>query len=94
MPIKELITLDGVIVGQQVVSLKDDGCNTNVLSKTFVDRNRQHLDIRKTTFLIQHYNKESNEQAPEVVIDAEIQIGSHFCRSNWIVAECRYDVLL
>lgn len=84
----------GVMAGRQVVVLKDDGCNTNVISKSFVDANRHLLDVRLSPATINHSNKNSVEETNEIVIDAEVEIGSHKYRSNWIVSDCRYDVLL
>lgn len=84
----------GTIVGQQVTVLKDDGCNTNVISKSFVKRYCHLLQVRRTSFSIFHSNKQSTEEATHVILDAEIQLGNHVYRSNWIVAGCRYDILL
>lgn len=94
VPIADLITLFGTVAGQQVTILKDDGCNTNVISRTFVNRNRHLFNIEKTSVTIHHSNKKIVEKAEEVIVGAEIGIGSHTYRSNWIVADCRYDILL
>lgn len=94
VPIADLITLFGTVAGQQVTVLKDDGCNTNVISRTFVNRNRHLFNIKKTSVTIHHSNKKIIEKAEDVIVDAEIEIGSHTYRSNWIVADCRYDILL
>lgn len=48
--IENLITIYGTVMGQQVTVLKDDGCNTNVISKSFVDRHRSIRNIRKGVF--------------------------------------------
>lgn len=44
--IDERIKMYGTINGQQVVILKDDGCNTNVISRSFINSYR---DIFKVT---------------------------------------------
>lgn len=84
----------GVIAGHQVIVLKDDGCNTNVLSRSFVKANRDILDVRSSSATINHSNRNSVEHSSEIVVDAEIEIGPHKYRSNWVVSDCRYDVLL
>lgn len=33
------------------------------------------------------------EEAEEVVVNAELKLGSHLYTSNWIVADFRYDIL-
>lgn len=35
IPAEELIVLEGALCGKQVTVLKDDGCNTNIISKEF-----------------------------------------------------------
>lgn len=94
LPIEELITLYGTVAGQQVTILKDDGCNTNVMAKSFVDKNLRLLNIRKTQVKVNHSDKDVSEDANEIVIDAELEIGKMKYRSNWIVANCRYEILL
>lgn len=80
--------------GTELTVLKDDGCNTNVLSHEFVEKNRSRLNIINSNTSINHSNKETHEFATEVVLDAEVEIGTHKYRSNWAVANCRYDMLL
>lgn len=93
-PVDERITLIGFIAGRQVVVLKDDGSNTNVISKSFVDANRDLLYVLPSPANINHSKRNSVEETIEIVIDAEVGIGSHKYRSNWIVSDCRYDILL
>lgn len=38
VPVENLIILDGKLEGRPFQVLKDDGCNTNVLSKDFFNR--------------------------------------------------------
>lgn len=84
----------GNVLGQQFTVLKDDCCNANVMSHSFVNKHKEYLNIRKTSFLINHSNKDSVEEATEIVVDTEIQIVYHRYKSNWFVADCRYDILL
>lgn len=44
--VEELITLIGTVAVQLVTILKEDGCNTNVLSKDFVRRHRNLLKVK------------------------------------------------
>lgn len=83
-----------MLSGHQIILLKDDGCNTNVISRNFVQRNRKHLHIQNSDSKIIHSNRDFVEESIEVVINATIQIGYHKYSSNWAVASCRYDVLL
>lgn len=94
VPVENLKTLCGTVVGQQVVVLKDDGCNTNVMSTSFVNKNLHLVNIKGTSVTINHSNREVTEDVNEIVVDAEIQMGSHKYKSSWIVADCRFDVLL
>lgn len=94
IPVKPLITLCGTLAGQQLTILKDDGCNTNVLSKTFVNKNRHLLNIQKEQSVISHSDKDYIETSSDIVVDAEVEIGCYKYRSNWVVANSRYDMLL
>lgn len=84
----------GTIAGRQATILKDDGCNTNVMSKTFVQMYRHLLDVRPTTATINHSSKHVKEESGEMVVGAEVEIGPHQYTSNWVVADCRYDIML
>lgn len=61
VPIKPLITLQGVVAIRQATVLKDDGCNKNVKSKGFVRRNRNLLQITETSSVINHSDKTKSE---------------------------------
>lgn len=93
-PIQDLITMQGSLEGQQVTVLKDDGCNTSVIAKSFVDRHGDLELTHKAAFAISHSNKEAIEKASEIVLNTEIHIGGHKYKSNWVVAYCRYDIML
>lgn len=81
-------------MGKSVVALKDEGCNTNVISKEFVKQNRRFLKIRKMHSVISHSDKNSSEWSSEIVIEAELEIGRHKYTSRWVVSNSRYDHLL
>lgn len=88
------MTFDGTFAGQHVIVLKDDGCNKIVISMEFVKRNRSYLKVKKMRSTISHSDKDQIETSSEIVLDAKVQIGDHFYRSNWVVANGRYDLLL
>lgn len=93
-PIGGLIYLKGQLAGAPVNVLKDDGCNTNVLSASFVRKHREKLDVRKTTVEILHSSSKETEITNEIVYDTTITIGDHSYRSNWAISSTRHDVLL
>lgn len=74
--------------------LKDDCCNTNVVSQEFFLNNREIFRSVKKRVEVFHSEKKTTEIAPEFFLAATIRIGSHVYISNWVVARSRYDVLL
>lgn len=89
-----MITIKGLCGNQEVTILKDDGCNTNVISLHFAKRNRKVLDIRKAKSTITHSNKSTEEESNFIVKGAIVQMGSHSYCSNWVIADIRYDIIL
>lgn len=73
----ELITMFGTIRGQQALVLKDNGCNTNLVSKIFLDPTRYLFKTQKSPFMIQHSNRNTVEETSEMLISSEVQIGYH-----------------
>ena len=45
-------------------------------------------------FEVSHSNQDNVEFSSEVIVNGKIEIGDYTYQSNWIVANCRYDVLL
>lgn len=84
----------GTMAGQHLTVVKDDGCNKNVVSSSFVNRNRHFLNIEGTSAETNHSSRKTTEHASELVIDAELKLGNHTYRSIWIVSDCRYDIML
>ena len=84
IPVKPLIVLDGTLNGRRARILKDDGCNTNVISKSFVKKNRRVFKIFKKRFEVCHSKKEMNEVASEMVLHGTVVIGRHEYTSNWM----------
>lgn len=94
LPVERLIVLTGEMEGRSVAVLKDDDCNTNVVSKEFVNHNPHLFDLRECNISVTHSKKDSTEHAHQLILNGTLCIGSHYYVSNWAVADCRYDVLL
>ena len=94
IPVDPLIVLDGKRNGVNLRVLKDDGCNTNVVSKGFVKKFQHCLKVVDDNIMVQHSNKDSKERASQIVLNGTLKIGNHSYKSNWVVSNCRYDVVL
>ena len=94
LPTSPLIILRGTVKGQTVDILKDDGCNTNVMSSSFIKKHGHLLTLKKDNLSITHSENKTTETATQLVLDAEVRIGAHQYRSNFAVVNCRYDILL
>lgn len=77
-----------------VYVLKDDVCNTSVISKEFFEKHAECLDVAEKKVEVCHSNKGNTEFATKVVLNARLKCGKHVYRSNFAVANCRCDVLL
>lgn len=86
--------MDGWLNGRRVRVLKDDGCNTNFISREFAALNSYVLNIQESCENLNHSKKDSREEATQIVLDGHLKMGSHLYCSNWAVADCRYDVML
>ncbi len=94
IPMDDLIVLEGLLDGEKVNVLKDDGCNTNVVSREFFNENRKFFKWKNCNVEVCHSRKGSVENSSKSILGATLKIGKHFYKSNWLVANCRYDVLL
>ncbi len=94
IPTDDLIVLDGSLDGKGVGVLKDDGCNTNVVSQEFSERNCKDFDWKNCKVEVSHSQKESVENSSKAILEATLTIGKHSCKSKWFLANCQYDVLL
>lgn len=94
VPDAHLMVLNGKINGKKVEVLKDDGCNTNVISRTFLNRNKALFTLGASAVTISHSRKDSQETIDNFIINTTVTIGSHEYIGNWTVADCWYDVLL
>lgn len=94
VPVVELIILGCFLNYTLVHTLKDDGCNTNVVSKTFLTKYRYLFRVKDTRTVLSPYKVDTTEEASEVVLEAELLLGDTLYRSNCVVADYRYEVLL
>ena len=94
MPITDLFVLEGSMNGIRVDVLKDDGCNTNVISREFAKRNEHRLRFVSRKMSVAHSSKNTDEVATRVAVGATLMIGRHEYKSNWIITDARYDVIL
>ena len=94
VPLEPLLVLRGRLNGVSVRVLKDDGCNTNVISSRIVDLNRQNFRVIRKNVVVKHSKDGTNEQSSQIVLHGTLKIGSHTYTSNWVVSDTRYDVLL
>ena len=96
IPVERLLVLSGTVNGLSVKVLKDDGCNTNAVSREFLAkyRGRNIFEVCQENVTVQHSQKGTKEEASEVIFNGTLLLGAHTYTSNWIVANCGYDVLL
>lgn len=94
IPVEPLLVLNGTLNSLPVQLLKDDGCNTNIVSKRLVNRNRYFFRLAKKSCVIQHSKEYANEITTDMILNGTVKIESHTFRTNWLVPDCRYDVLL
>lgn len=92
--VENLLVLRGIVNGHEASVLKDDGCNTNIMSHEFLRKYRHLLEVRDANISISHSKKGADEEPKYVVVNAAVQIGAHVYTSNWAVAKARYDILL
>ena len=94
IPVAPLLILTGKLNGVSARVLKDDGCSTNVISRRFFGLHRQRFQVRKASVVVNHSNEDTSENSSHVVLNGTLSIGSHTYTSSWVVANCRYDVML
>lgn len=70
------------MAGHQATVHKDDGCNTNVISREFVKKDKLEMNIQKVTSVISQSNKSNIEIFYQTVIDAEVELIPYRYRSN------------
>lgn len=94
VPVSDLMTMRGMLHGREVTILKEDGSNSNVISKDIIKKYVYQLDTRDAEVNISHLKKDTGAKETSVVVGATIQIGDHWYTSHWVVSNLRYDILL
>lgn len=69
IPIGNLILLKGTFNRKNFQVLKDDECNTNIVSRDFVEHNKEMLIMRKKPMVRTHSEIMSDESSDDVIID-------------------------
>ncbi len=64
------------------------------MSNKFFRANREKFNWENCNVEASNSMKDSFENVSKVVLEATLKIGKHFHKSNWLVANCRYDILL
>lgn len=64
--------MQGIMVGYKVTIFKGDGCNTDVLFKSFVQKFHRFFKLQKASFSIWHFNMNYTETTTEAVVDPEL----------------------
>jgi Retroviral aspartyl protease len=86
--------LRGKFNGIPVKILKDDGCNTNVVSRAFVKKHKNLFNVVNKKMIVNHSCEGLNEEVSQVVLNGNLTLGNHRYTSNFVVASCQYDILL
>lgn len=66
----------------------------NVMSRELVNRYRGIFRIKPVQTIIIHSTWTSREKETEGVFNAEVKIGHHRYKSNWVLADGRYDIVI
>lgn len=86
----------GSLEGVNVSVLKDDGCNSNMISKDFVQHHKHLLGrkIRQADMWIRNSKAGTRERSGLSLENGHIAIQDHSYSSGWVVGDSRYDVTL
>ena len=63
IPVMDLMVRKGELHGKPVRVFEDEGCDTNVVSRQFVKRNKGLFDIVKTNVQVKHSQDRNTEEA-------------------------------
>jgi hydrogenase-4 membrane subunit HyfE len=72
IPIKPLLVLRGKFNGIPVKILKDDGCNTNVVSRAFVMKHENLFNVVNKKMIVNHSCEGQNEEVSQVVLKGNL----------------------
>ncbi len=89
LPLETLMVVEGSLNGKPIRVLKDDGCNTNAVSREFLKFNSELFKVVQRPVEVMHSEYNTVEKASEVILGAELRIGTHVYTSNWVLASCR-----
>ena len=80
IPVERLLVLSSTMNGLSVKVLKDDGCNTNVVSREFLAkyRNRNIFEVCQEDVTVQPSQKGTKEEASEVILNRTLRLGSPY----------------
>ncbi len=78
--LETLIVLEGSLNEKRVRVLKRDGCNTNAVSREFLKNNRELFEVVKRPVEVMQSEENAVEKISEVILGAELRIGTHFLR--------------
>lgn len=73
--------------------MKDNGSNTNVVSRQFVEKFRHKLNIQKCNFVSKHSAK-PEESPTGVDLDTELQIDRNIYMSSLAGVNAQHDILV
>ena len=72
-----LFVFEGYFNGVPVDVLKDDGCNTNILSRTIVNRFKKCFDLKWSNMELSFAKKGFMEKTTHIIVKGTVKIGSH-----------------
>lgn len=94
VPKKSLSLIRKTLCGQEVTVLKEDGCSTNVILKSYFKRHQHMLNVKESQNCISQFMKDVTEQLEHVAVQTSLEMGDQKYKSNWAVLSLRYDILL
>lgn len=74
--------------------MKGDGCNTNVISKSFFEWHKHMLNVKESHACISYCMKDFTKQPEHVLAQTTLELGDLKYNSNWVVSSLRYDITL
>ena len=83
LPPEYLIVFRGKMKGSADKILKDDGRNTNILSRHFVERHPELFNVDNTAMCISHSKRGFTEEALYVALNAALTIGTTATSRTW-----------
>ena len=72
IPVEDLIVVEGTLNGESARILKDDGCNTNVVSRDFYADHSHLFEVRESPIVVSHSRKGTTEHSSRVIMNATV----------------------